>query len=97
MKMLIISQDRTKITQNMEIFIEKLYEDLKSDKQFFYIKNRTGTLGRYETEERAKEILKEIHISYANIEILKIPNIQIYEPISSERLIHNIVYQMPKE
>jgi hypothetical protein len=95
--MLIVSQDRTKITQNIEIWITELYENIKCEKNLFYIKNSSGTLGQYTTVKRAKEILQEIFIAYGNMEMLKIPRIQINEFIPSEKLIQNIVYQMPEE
>ena len=54
-------------------------------------------LGEYETEERAKEVLQEILNTYTNSEIVKLPNMQYEEPISSKQLAKIICYEMPKE
>lgn len=66
------------------------------------IKIRLGTgdnahLGAYDTEERAKEVLQEITIAYANITMMSMPKINIHEFIPAQEIIRNIVYQMPAE
>lgn len=62
--MLIVSQNKMKTTEKMEIWIEELWENTEFNKKSFYIKNPIGTLGRYHTEERAKEVLQEIINAY---------------------------------
>ena len=54
-------------------------------------------LGYYKTEERAKEILEEVCIAYANMESIKIPKIEVKENITNVMLLSNICYEMPKE
>ena len=58
--MLIVSQDKMKTTEKMELWIEELWENTEFERKLFYIKNPIGTLGTYTTNERAKEVLKEI-------------------------------------
>lgn len=58
--MLIVSQNKMRTTENMEIRIEELWENTECKRKLFYIKNPSGTLGEYKTEKRAKEILIEI-------------------------------------
>ncbi len=58
--MLIVSQDKMKTTEKMELWIEELWENTEFERKLFYIKNPIGTLGAYTTKERAKEVLKEI-------------------------------------
>ena len=52
--MLIVSQDKMKTTENMNLWIEELWENTEFERKLFYIKNPIGTLGTYETKERAK-------------------------------------------
>lgn len=54
-------------------------------------------LGYYKTEERAKEVLVEVCIAYANMESIKIPGIRVKEDITNVMLLSNICYEMPKE
>lgn len=59
--------------------------------------DRGTRIAIYETEERAKEILEEITLAYANMEMLKIPKIDIYQKISAIEMVRNICYKMPEE
>lgn len=54
-------------------------------------------LGYYKTEKRAKEILEDIIFAYANMEMLKIPKININQIIPAAEMLRNICYTMPKE
>lgn len=65
--MLIVSQNKMKTTENMELWIEELWENAECERKLFYIKNSLGTLGEYKTEERAKEILQEIVKEYKRV------------------------------
>lgn len=67
--MLIVSQDKMKTTENMELWIEELWENTQFERKLFYIKNQTGTLGAYETKKRAKEVLQEMINTYKNTDI----------------------------
>lgn len=60
--MIIVSQDKLKTNENLELEIFRNSETGK-----FHIENRDcTTLGIYKTEERAKEVLQEIIKSYRN-------------------------------
>ena len=62
------------------------------------IEESTGiTIAEYETEKRAKEVLEEITFAYANMEMLKIPKININQIIPTTELVRNICYKMPTE
>lgn len=54
-------------------------------------------LGLYETEKRAKEVLEQITIAYANMKIIKIPDIHIEETLSAKEIKRNIVFEMPEK
>lgn len=61
--MIIVSQDRKRISKNLEIGV---YE---GDNGKFVIENDLMLLGEYETEERAKEVLNEIIVFYSGVDI----------------------------
>lgn len=61
--MIIVSQDRRRITENLEICV------YKGDNGKFVIENEFMLLGEYETEERAKEVLEKIIYFYSGIDI----------------------------
>lgn len=65
--MLIVSQDKMKTTENMNLWIEELWENTEFERKLFYIKNPIGTLGKYETKERAKEVLQAIIKEYKKV------------------------------
>lgn len=97
LKMIIVSQNKNIIlnfNSIVHLFINK--ED-KPTVRYGRMLGSSEELGKYETEERAEEVLQEISIAYGNIEMLKIPNLQIHEFIPSEKLIQCLVYQMPEE
>ena len=52
--MIILSQDKTRITENMEIGIYPEYKSNKFEIDYYIIKNNCTELGIYKTEERAK-------------------------------------------
>lgn len=94
--MIIVSQDKTKIInfENLiEIYITQdemyLYQD---DEEKYYLRREAvggiyENLGKYDTEERAKEVLQEIIKAY------KETNYE-YEACWCLR---NIVYEMPEK
>lgn len=97
--MIIISQDKTKIINfdNIaHIFISK-----DSEKHFLIeygkMNGVSELLGVYETIERAKEVLEEISLAFANMEMLKIPKIDIHQLIPATEMVRNLCYKMPKE
>lgn len=100
--MIIVSQDKEII--NFDNVTRIFIEDFSEDGDGFGIGADTNSaesqcwdLGYYKTEERAKEVLQEISIAYANITMLSIPKINIHELISAKEMVRNIVYEMPTE
>ncbi len=87
--MIIVSQDKLRISENMEIGVYPEYKD-KNDEEIigYKIENDYTYLGTYKTEERAKEVLEEIIERYTNWE-----NLKVGQPsgICSPR------YEMPEE
>lgn len=98
--MLIVSQDKTKITENMNLWIEELWENTEFERKLFYIKNPIGTLGTYETKRRAKEVLQEIKTAYGNFSYFKNATKEGKDYIIN-LLKHKYeqfdIYEMPKE
>ena len=96
--MIIISQDQKSIhnfNNIISIRVEKSngkYEIITYDAI-----NDNTSLGGYKTEERAKEVLGNIIICYANIELIKIPKMEIQKEITSTELLRNICYKMPEK
>ena len=61
--MIIVSQDKSKITQRLEFYIQ---ENFSTDEELRYEIRSIGggSFGGYKTEERAKEVLNEIVKKY---------------------------------
>lgn len=108
--MVIVSQDKMEIFNFNEIF--RLYVENWSNEEFatepncFYIKAEKSSdnmicafLGEYETEERAKEVLKEIVEKYSSYLELKGGVAFMQGGMNIQPNIFNIpkVYEMPKE
>lgn len=72
--MLILSQDKTKITENLELRIDNIlketgkFPNINTQIVEYCIVNKkyNTVLGEYNTEERAKEVLQEILERYTN-------------------------------
>lgn len=100
--MIIVNQDRSSIV-NFENVVEIFIEDKRaeSEKYPFAIGYETekccNELGYYETEERAKEVLEEININYANCQMINIPKATVNQYISSDNLFKVICFKMPEE
>ena len=69
--MIIVSQDKLRTSENMELGIYPEYND-KENIIGYRIENDYTELGTYKTEERAKEVLQEIIERYTNWENLKV-------------------------
>ena len=91
--MIIVSQDKTKITQRLEFYIQ---ENFSTDEELRYEIRSIGggSFGGYKTEERAKEVLQKITVVYINSEMTKLPDIEFIDAISGEQF---ACYEMPKE
>ena len=101
-RMIIVIQDKTEIVNFDNIMNINIYgckEDGYSISAGFIVgrDDNYRELGLYETEERAKEVLEQITIAYANIKIIKIPAIHIKETLSAKELKRNIVFEMPEK
>lgn len=94
--MIIVSQDKKSIynfdnIKLIDVLENEIYitDDILSD--------AGACIGEYETEERAKEVLEQITIAYANMEIIKIPCIRIEEMLLAKEIKRNIVFEMPEK
>lgn len=84
--MIIVSQNRKEITNNMNIDITENYDE--NFTQRWKIENDYYNLGYYKTEERAKEVLEEIVERIENWENLK---------VGQPRGLCEFVYKMPED
>lgn len=97
--MIIVSQDKTEIINFNKI--DNIYVSGKFISLNFGL-NDNEVIGQYETEERAKKVLKEITECYANTEQYKclssMPNCVGEEKVNVlNRLAENaVIYEMPK-
>ena len=100
--MIIVSQDKETITQSLDLTIDCTYNecgefpDFKKEIINSCIVDRKYNiiLGKYKTEERAKEVLKDLISRYEAIELKKIdtPEKEGYTLAD-----YTPVYKMPKE
>lgn len=90
--MIIVSQDKKKITDNMNLYIDKVYP-YSLDEPRYSIENDNCRLGQYLTEERAKEVLQEILKYYDSLKTNTIYAISDKDyPMDIKSY-----YEMPKE
>lgn len=90
--MIIVSQDKKKITDNMNLYIDKVYP-YSLDEPRYSIGNDNCRLGQYLTEERAKEVLQEILKYYDSLKTNTIYAISDKDyPMDIKSY-----YEMPKE
>lgn len=90
--MIIVSQDKTEITNFNNINLLKATKEgriLSYDNAYDSKHDCSDVLGKYKTEERAKEVLQEILQIYRAGELSKI--------ISGEELAEFFSYEMPEE
>ena len=87
--MLILSQDKETIYNFNNIISIQIEEGYNRFNLVVYgaITNYTS-LGKYKTEERAKEVLQEIIETYKESGIVKIDNVQVE---------NKVVYEMPEK
>ena len=91
--MLILSQDKTKTTENIELDIKwNLISNEVESYTIFSIKD-CRNFGIYDTEERAKEVLQEI------IKVYKTQTQVMYnaENYTTKYLNMKLVYEMPEK
>ena len=91
--MIIVSQDKvTNINYNK---IEAIYMLKKDDKIEINVRgNYDYTIGKYKTEERAKEVLQEIVKTYVLTEQYKVEDERTRIKLMMEGV---LLYEMPKE
>ena len=90
--MIIVSQDKKKITDNMNLYIDRVYP-YSLDEPRYSIENDNCRLGQYLTEERAKEVLQEILKYYDSLKTNTIYAISDKDyPMDMKSY-----YEMPKE
>lgn len=96
--MIIISQDKKAIHNFDNIISIQVEESNGKYKIIVYDAiNDNTSLGDYKTEKRAKEVLNEISIAYANMEFIKMPKIEIQKEATSIELLRNMCYVMPEK
>ena len=98
--MIIVSQDKDRIFNfdNLtNILATKAGKDNEWCIKVIFLNLDFEVIAYYATEERAKEVLREITIAYANITMLSMPNIDIHEFIPEKEMVRNIAYEMPEE
>ena len=72
--MIIVSQDKEKIVNfdNLtQVYITQDEEETAYFIRFETVDSLYDDLGKYETEERAKEVLQEIYKNYADFELIR--------------------------
>ena len=91
--MIIVSQDKSKITQRLEFYIQENYG---TDEELRYEIRSIGggVFGGYKTEERAKEVLQDIISRYEEIELCKNKS---SEDLGYTLADYTPIYEMPKE
>lgn len=89
--MIIVSQDKKRIIENLNLGIS---EPSEYNKNYVIYNTELGEdLGEYETLERAKEVLQDIITSYREIESYKIIGDKMYNDIVMK---NTFVYEMPQ-
>lgn len=96
--MLILSQNRKEVVNFNEVVNIWIAYDETESKYSLDATGCTGsTLGYYETEERAKEVLDEICTAYVNMKLLEAPSFRPIVAISGKDMESSIVYRMPEK
>lgn len=95
--MIIVSQDKTKIVNfdNLtQIYITQDEEKTATFIRYETVDSLYDDLGEYKTEERAKEVLKDIISRYEVIELFKMNSSEKEGYTLSD---YTPIYEMPKE
>ena len=99
--MLILSQDKTETTENLELKIDEIlkengqFPDINTQIVGYCIVNKkyNTVLGEYATEERAKEVLQEIIEEYKSQQYI----VFNAENGECEQIENKRVYEMPEK
>lgn len=100
--MIIVSQDKERTTESMELFIDRIIGDDEPTIYKIYVdkSNAYLNLGIYKTKERAKKILAKINYWNAQFELFKVVSEKEQERMLDYFNRNNIdfnIYEMPKE
>lgn len=96
--MIIVSQDKLIITDDINIFINK--NDIQNKENLYAIENEKFVLGRYKTKERAKEVLEAITATYQASKIFENVGSSWQNQMADKYLktgTEPFKYQMPEE
>lgn len=95
--MIIISQDKTEIINFNNI--ESIW--ICSDEEGIFTIEATAdtntSLGKYKTEERAKEVLQEIIKKYVATESFKVTVNRLSDEVGAIGIKNSFIYEMPEE
>lgn len=99
--MIIVSQDKEKIVNfdNLtQVYITQDEEETAYFIRFETVDSLYDDLGKYETEERAKEVLQEIYKNYADFELIRCieDNFQQHLIVGNKNKYFDI-YEMPED
>ena len=103
--MMILSQDKEKTTQNLELSIKcnviskgnfPNIKDIVENYSIYNVKD-CRTFGTYDTEERAKEVLQEIIRLYKATETFKVTANRISDEVGAIAIQHGFIYEMPEK
>lgn len=98
--MIIVSQDKNKIVNLSNL--TQIYITQDEEEKSYYIRFETvdslyDDLGKYNTEERAKEILQEIIKVYKGTEAFKVSVNRIQDITGKIAIENGFVYEMPEK
>ncbi|HJJ05195.1 MAG TPA: hypothetical protein OIM45_04960 [Clostridiaceae bacterium] len=99
--MIIVSQDKEKIVNfdNLtQVYITQDEEETAYFIRYETVDSLYDDLGKYETEERAKEVLQEIYKNYADFELIRCinGNFQQHLIVGNKNKYFDI-YEMPED
>ena len=99
--MIIVGQDKEKIVNfdNLtQVYITQDEEETAYFIRFETVDSLYDDLGKYETEERAKEVLQEIYKNYADFELIRCieDNFQQHLIVGNKNKYFDI-YEMPED
>lgn len=99
--MIIVSQDKEKIVNfdNLtQVYITQDEEETAYFIRYETVDSLYDDLGKYETEERAKEVLQEIYKNYADFELIRCieDNFQQHLIVGNKNKYFDI-YEMPED
>ena len=96
--MIIVSQDRKFISENLEIGVIPIYENGKDVIVGYKVENDYLELGIYKSEERAKEVLQEIQNVIIGNKLIEISS-NLGDMTKANRMGYELtpVYEMPLE